>query len=404
MYNIYIRDSNFRRIGEITDYTKLDIIPRFNAVGTFALDIPTDSPAAKELIKPKYGIIVKKDGQTIFSGTVTSRHRTFNTSGDTMTLSGKDDNAFLAGRLAYPVPGGDFSLADSDVRTGKAETIMKQYVDYNCGPSALSERRIITLAPDTGIGNVVTGRARYDNLLDLLTSLAISGGGLGFRVVQADDMLQFQVYQPTNKTRSVFFSPLLGNLIAFEYDNTNPEANYTIVGGGGVGKARIIRYVGDSDSIAKYGRFESFVDQRDTTDNTELTQSMFEELANKAEQYTFNFTPIDTPQLAFSRDYGLGDTVSIVLTQPNEVIDIETLYYFLSAYQTVPVQIEKIRKIQAKLDIIQDVVREVKISITPDGDTINPVVGTQESNANAIKGIFDRMRKLTKRLSKLERV
>jgi hypothetical protein len=131
---------------------------------------------------------------------------------------------------------------------------------------------------------------------------------------------------------------------------------------------------------------------------------MFEELANKAEQYTFNFTPIDTPQLAFSRDYGLGDTVSIVLTQPNEVIDIETLYYFISVYQTVPVQIEKIRKIQTKLDIIQDVVREVKISITPDGDTINPVVGTQESNANTIKGIFDRMRKLTKRLSKLERV
>jgi hypothetical protein len=98
---------------------------------------------------------------------------------------------------------------------------------------------------------------------------------------------------------------------------------------------------------------------------------MDEELTNKAEQNSFNFTPIDTPQLAFGRDYGLGDKVSIVLTQPNERIDIETLYYFISAYQTVPVENEKIRKIQEKLDVIQDIVREVKISITPEGESVS---------------------------------
>jgi hypothetical protein len=58
----------------------------------------------------------------------------------------------------------------------------------------------------------------------------------------------------------------------------------------------------------------------------------------KRNKIVLTLQPIDTPQLAFGRDYGLGDKVSIVLTQPNEVIDIETLYYFISAYQTVPVQ------------------------------------------------------------------
>jgi hypothetical protein len=130
---------------------------------------------------------------------------------------------------------------------------------------------------------------------------------------------------------------------------------------------------------------------------------MDEELTNKAEQNTFNFTPIDTPQLAFGRDYGLGDKVTIILTQPNEVIDVETLYYFISAYQTVPVQSEKVRKIQEKLDVIQDVVREVKISITPSGETISPVVGTSDSNNGSIKGIFDKMKKITRRVSNLER-
>jgi hypothetical protein len=48
-----------------------------------------------------------------------------------ISFSGKDDNQFIANRLAYPVPSGDFSLSDYDVRIGKAETIMKQYVDFN---------------------------------------------------------------------------------------------------------------------------------------------------------------------------------------------------------------------------------------------------------------------------------
>jgi hypothetical protein len=403
MYNIYIRDSNFKRIGEITDFNKLDLIPRFNAVGSFALDLPTDCQAAKELIKNKAGIIVKKDGRTILSGNVTSRKRSFSASGDTMTLIGKDDNNFLASTLAYPVPSGDFSLSDYDVRTGKAETIMKQYVAYNVGQNALSERRILALEADKGLGSTVTGRARFHSLIDLLAPLALTGGGLGFRIVQVDDALEFQVYQPTDKTRSAFFSPLLGNLSSFEYSNDNPEANFVLVGGGGEGADRIIKQKSDNASIAEYGRFESFVDQRNTSDVTELNQSLDEELTGKAEQNSFNFVPIDTPQLAFGRDYVLGDKVSVVLTQPNEIINKETLYYFISAYQTVAVESERVRKIQEKLDVIQDIVREVKISITSDGDIISPVVGTSDSNNNAILGIFDKMKKITKRISNLER-
>ncbi|MBT2722320.1 siphovirus ReqiPepy6 Gp37-like family protein [Bacillus sp. ISL-46] len=401
MYNIYIRDSNFKRIGEITDFNKLDLIPRFNAVGSFVLDLPTDCAATRELIKNKAGIIVKKDGQPVFSGTISSRKRSFSKDADTMTLAGKDDMAYLAKRLAYPVPSADFYLSDYDVRTGKAETIMKQFVDVNAGPSApIESRRVFTLEADKGLGNTITGRARFHSLLELLTSLS---GGLGFRVIQVEDSLQFQVYQPSDKTRSAFFSPLLGNLSSFEYSNDNPEANLVIVGGGGEGKDRIIRYKQDNTSIVKYGRSETFIDKRDTSDVTELDQSIDEEMINNAEQNSFSFLPIDTPQLAFIRDYGLGDKVSIVLTQPNEIITKEILNYYLSFYQSVSEENVRVRKIQEKLDVIQDIVREVKITITPEGDSINPVVGTSDSNNNAILGIFEKMKKITKRLSNLER-
>jgi hypothetical protein len=32
-----------------------------------------------------------------------------------------------------------------------------------------------------------------------------------------------------DKTKTAFFSPLLGNLISFEYESTTPEANFVIV-------------------------------------------------------------------------------------------------------------------------------------------------------------------------------
>lgn len=402
-YMIFVRDQYFNKVAEMNDFNNLELIPRFNNVGSFMLDLPTDSVASKELVKNKAGIIVKKDGQTLFSGTVTSRRRSFSSNGDTMTVGGKDDNFYLARTLAYPETNGQFNLKDYDVRTGSAETIMKEYVDYNIGQNAELSRRLLTIEPDTGLGSTVTGRARFDNLLDLLSSLAIQGGGLGFNVVQVGDSLQFKVYQPTDKTRSAFFSPLLGNLSAFEYSNDDPEANIVIVGGAGEGVNRIIQWKPDNESIVKHGRTEVFVDQRNTADLTELNQSLDEELTSKAEKVSLNFTPIDTPSLSFGGDYNLGDKVSIVLTQPNEIVDIETLHYFISAYQTVEFRSEKVRKIQEKLQVIQDVVREVKISIVPDGVTIIPVVGTTESNSNSIFNIFDKMRKMTKRLSNLER-
>jgi hypothetical protein len=403
VYNLYIRDAHLNRIGEITDYTRLDLIPRFNNVGSFVLELPTNTQAAKELIKRKAGIIVKKDGQTVFSGTVTGRGRSFSSNGDSMTLTGKDDNNYLARTLAYPETNGSFSSQAYDVRTGKAEAVMKQYMDYNMGPNAELSRRLLQIESDKGLGSTVTGRARFHVLLELLRSLALSGGGLGFRVLQVDNQLQFQVYEPSDKTRSAFFSPLLGNLASFEYSNEDPEANLVIVGAGGEGSDRIIKWKADNSSIVKHGRTEIFVDRRDTTDIAELEQKLDEELINHAEQNSFNFVPVDTPQLSFGKHYNLGDKVSVVLTQPNEVVDEETLYYFISAYQTVQERSERVRKIQDKLEVIQDIVREVKISITPNGDIISPVVGTEESNQSSILGIFDKQKKLERRINKLER-
>jgi hypothetical protein len=177
MYHIYIRDANLNKIGELTDFNKLELIPRFNAVGSFVLDLPTDSFAARELIKPKSGIIVSRDGKNVFSGPVTLRKRSFNGSSDTMTFSGNDELVHLVRNLAYPVTDGPFTNNDYDVKTGPAETIMKRYLTDNIGWRLDRALAIVTEA-DQGMGNVITGRARFQTLLELMQSLALAGFGL----------------------------------------------------------------------------------------------------------------------------------------------------------------------------------------------------------------------------------
>lgn len=403
MYQIQIRDAHRNRIGEVTKFNKLELIPRLNDVGSFSLELPTNTPATRELIKPGHGIIVKKYGETIFSGTVTRRKRTLNAAGDSTSLGGKNDMVYLDRRIVFPEINGEFSLKAYDIRTAAAETIMKEYVDFNCGPNALPERRMLTLDEDTGLGSVVTGRARFHNLLVFLQSIALSGGGLGFNVVQEGTDLVFKVYKPTDKSKTVVFSPLLRNLSSFEYLSEDPESNAVYVGGGGEGKERIITKGEYSESIVKFGRIETFVDRRDTSESVELTQSVDEELTSKQEKVSLKFTPIDTPELSFNKHYGLGDKVSVVLTQPTEHVDVETLYYFISAYQTAPVDVKRVREIQEKFEVIQDIVREVNITIDSNGETINPAIGNTDSTSLVAFGLFDRMDRAEKGISNLER-
>ncbi|MEH7511599.1 siphovirus ReqiPepy6 Gp37-like family protein [Gottfriedia acidiceleris] len=378
MYELYVRDQYFNRVAVIQDFQNFEAIIRFNAPGTWVLDLPTNCEAAKELVKKKSGVVVYKDGKPLLSGPVTGRNRKWSGGVDRLTVNGFDDLILLQRNLALPgFSGFPYSYNDYDVRTGKAETVMKAYLNANIGANARSERKVeITTQTDSGLGKTVTGRARFHTLLELFTSLALAGGDLGFRIIQVNNALQFQVYQPIDKSKTAVFSPLQGNLLEFEYSTEDPEANYTIVGGGGEGKDRIILEKGNSLSISNYGRIETFLDRRDTSDTIELTQSMDEELSSKAEKMSLSITPIDTEMLAFGTDYTVGDIVSVILADSNDVTSIQK---------------------------ITDVVREIKLSLNQDGVMIVPNVGTPDSTSKKTSSIYDKMKRFNERLSHLER-
>jgi len=378
-YTIFLRDSSLRRVAVIEDYAELAILLRFNQSGGFDFTAPAASLAG--LLTPGAGVIIERDGVPLVSGPLDATRRTWAQDADHLILSGPDDGIALADRVALPVPlaapnsaGTAYAAAAYDVRTGAAETVMRGYVDANAGPGARPERAVpgLRLAAGLGRGGTITGRARFDALDELLRDLALAGGDLGFRVVQATDAaaLEFQVYPTRDLTSSAVFSAEYGNLRAYDYRRGVPPGTYLYVLGGGELTARAVIEGGDVGAIAAWRRREQAVDARNTADVGELTAQRDKELLDRRADVGLSVTPIDAPGLTFGVDYGLGDRVTVVV-------------------DGLP---------------IREVVREVTLTLdTQGGETITPSVLSPGAGAPTVDALYATIAQLGARLGRLER-
>ncbi|HLH22438.1 MAG TPA: siphovirus ReqiPepy6 Gp37-like family protein [Chloroflexota bacterium] len=374
-YRLLVRDPGRIPVAEVDDFAELQAIPRFNAVGTWSLRLPATSRPAQLLVEGG-GLIVLRDGLTLLSGPVEQLDREWSVQGDMLTATGVDDVSLLAHRLAYPVPSGPpYTAQDYDVRTGVCETVLRQYVDANVGGAAAPARQepALSLAADLGRGAPVTGRARFQTLLELLQGLALSGG-LGFRIRQQVTAvgfpLEFECYVPTDRSTSALFSRELGTLQSFGYTRAAATANYVIAGGSGTGTSRTFAERGDAASITTYRRREVFLDQRDTANAAELDQAIGQTLAQQAQRTELRLTPIDTASLAFGVDYQLGDVVTVMVDGV----------------------------------AFTDVVREVQLTLRGDqAEQIVPTIGTPSLANSVVPLLFRALRDLRGRISHLER-
>lgn len=368
LFQIQARNRDLEIEAELDDFRKLEAILRFNRFDSWVLDLPY---AAGRGFEPASGVIVRRDDLVLFSGPVTSIQRTWGDAGDLLTIAGVSDDAHLEDRLAVPAPP-PYNAAEYDVRTGPAESVLKGYVDDNLGPGASAGRILagLSIELDAGAGAEVTGRARFQKLGDLLRELALAGGDLGFRIVQVDaGELRFEVNEPVDRTATAIFSKGLGNLRGFKLTEEVSEANAGIVGGGGEGVARTFLDFADPAQIVRWNRrIETFRDRRDTVDAAELAQAGVEELASKAEKTGLSISPIDTRRLAFLRDYALGDRVTV---------DIDGVQ-------------------------IRDVLREVKIVVDENAETVTPTIGTSATRSELLD-VFRRLRELGRKVALLER-
>lgn len=379
-YGVYIRNSSGLLVAQVDDYHDLTLTLRFNDVGGWRMTLPTQSLAAQALAFGG-GLVVIRNGESILSGDVRSLDRSWTADGDTLIADGPDDMTLLADEVASPDPslsgpdGSDhYATQVADARSGAAETVIKAYVDANIGPSAVPTRQRpgLVIETDTGSGNAVVGRARFQPLLELVQELA-TAGGLGFRLLQTNIgtgfTRQFSVYTPVDQLGAIFAADL-GTLSSYRYTLKASEANYFIAGGQGEGTARTFREAGDTAAIAAYGRIVQFLDMRNTALTSEIDQGIADNLASKAQKSELQLTPLDVPSLQFGTDYGLGDQVKIIVDG----------------------------------DTVQDVVRTVVITLTTDkGETVTPYVGSPALADKFVARLFREMKTQAARLRNLER-
>lgn len=373
-WKLYLRAPDLTREGQIDHFTTIDAVPRFNDIGTWQLVLPWTSRHALALTTPGYGIeLVRNDVDVVMSGPMTKPRREKSLNSNTLTVSGRDDNVWLARRLAHPQPATaapPYGTNEHNVSTGVASTVLRHYVNVNAGAGALSVRQVTGLSLDVDplAGSTITGRGRWQVLLKLLQDLAQAGGGLGFRVRKSGGALLFTVYQPADKTSTIRFDEAQGTLAGFVYDREAPEVDYVVAGGGGEGTARTIAEGQSSDAIAQWGRIEAFTDRRDTTDAGELAQEITQALDEGAERVGMSITPIDLDNQKYLADYDLGDQVTAVI-------------------DGTPVA---------------EVIREVRLKLDPDGpQQVLPSIGTP--GRRPLLKVFEQLRRATARITDLER-
>ncbi len=378
---VEVRDSNLARVGQLNaaDLVGSKFIPRFNNVGSWEVKLPYGNVLADLLRTPGYGLVVTGPSGVLLSGAMRSAklEQTQTDPEGIWTISGVDDSVVLTERLGYPQP----SNADvqtqtlaHDVRAGFAETVLKGYVEDNISLYAGTVRAIdnLDIEPDAERGALVSGSARFDTLQELFYPIAQTGG-IGYTIEQNGDLLEFQVYEPVDRTATIRMDVDNGNLAKTQYVYQIPKTTRAIVAGAGEAIDRLF-YEGTSvDSLAAESlwgrRIETFVDDRGSDFPDELVQKADETLVDDGKTIVnLSVTPSDDQNMRFGFDWGLGDKVTVV-----------------------------VGSVEASA-----VVTEVGISIQADGVRIGATVGTPVATSFESK-VVAKVSEQETRISNLER-
>jgi hypothetical protein len=361
-WELFVTDQLGQRQAQIDVYQHLEAVGRINDVSTWSLVLPTATDAGRYFTSQTFARLeIVLDASVWRSGPLTKYERQRASDGDTLTVSGVDDTVWLGRRLAHPQPNPLGPPQAEDVRSGSVSEVLAAYVNANAGPGAAAGRAVpgLTIAPPAPGLAGINATARFQNLLTLLQDTARPWRVL-FRVVDLAFVTE------VSQNRGAIFSEGLETLGGWTLTAEAPTANQVTVAGGGEGVDRILRESIDLTSAGAWGRIESFVDQRQTVDVAQLDKAASEAIAAGAKPVTVKFLPLDSEGQAFSRDWNLGDTVTVMA---------------------------------GDLKVV-DQIRELHVTLDDHGATLVPSVGQAAGDLT----LFRQLAALDRRLRQLERI
>lgn len=277
---------------------------------------------------------VSLDWYAEFEGFHRNEHRITGQSGDKFYISAGADYNELLFRRRIGYKGGTIRADKNDA----SETVMKEYVEENCGPSATvaNGREIDGVFPgfvvqvDGGAGIDWSGSRAFDNLLDVLKDISnfssidfkVSGSGPAQFTFQTyeDQLGDDRTIEGLNEGLNgagnvpVIFSVPYGNLQSLEYSlDRSTEGNVVFVLGAGEGSTRTIitreNSTASDDSpwnsreISVPGSGQEFEYQLEDLGDESLEESRYVE--------SFTFAPLQQPSRLYGLHYFLGDKVTM---------------------------------------------------------------------------------------------
>ena len=225
-------------------------------------------------------------------------------------VSGVGYNGMLARRVIAAYAGS----AQAE-KTGKAETVLKAFVNEQIVSAVLAARQItgLTIQADAASGNTIATYGAWQPLLDIAKVIAGSGGG-DFQVVGTGDgtyELRWYFGQlGTDRRATVIFALNFGNMKDPTWEVRRSDTiNAVLVAGQGqeTDRATVWALTGTPSGAT---RREFFVDARDEATTAGLTTRGNAKLDESKQSAYFDFLTVQTAALQYGRDYFLGDLVT----------------------------------------------------------------------------------------------
>jgi hypothetical protein len=318
--------AEYSLVGSILAYDSLTFEPHYLEPGTWEMTLPFGGPA-QSLVADCLCTIDWRGKRTTW--TLDTFNPASSPEGATLTVGGPSALSLLGRELAWPSPAAALTAQASPppLTSGDAETVVRSLVSDNW---VTRRGEALALGTNGNRGSTVRARPKFDNLLDLVTRKARTGGiGVDINLLNSSSTrasLRMTVWIPADLTTRVRLSEKVGNLLGWTQTNTAPTATRAIVTGATGGTGDIYKLVttaeGDAAAADWGGHRVVLVQGPASYDNSDLIQAGEEALDEGVVTTNVALEASDTSGLQAFRDYGVGDLVTGQLTTGLDVEDV----------------------------------------------------------------------------------
>lgn len=342
-YKIFVYDTSGTKVAEIVDFRGLVIQHTVNSGGYCNIIMDGNNPRLSAFAGRDYLVEIYRsvpdegiDWYLEFEGLYRTGVRQTYTNG-TKTFAGYSVGYLdlLRRRIIAYYAGTAFSS-----KSGAAETVMKEYVEENAGPSAsVANGRLhagittgLSIEGDLARGSTWEGERTYRNLLDTLQGISndvgdmffdVVGDGAGqfsfrcFPNVRGTDRRFHNVNPATGLNDSgnspVVFSTQIGNVNAAALsENTSDEVNVVYGLGQGEENSRMVEIAEDTTSIGLSPWNQSEISRNTTAETTGagVLSAANAFLQTLKATTTLSFELLQTKGYIYGRDFTWGDYVT----------------------------------------------------------------------------------------------